>query len=636
MSNVSVSSLASVYDQLTDFANLSNFWSLFNTAFGSSYDSVKAATFKYQWQTQDFSLFPKIEIVSGDVLGTANGAYASSNNTIYLSEQFLATSSQQSLVAVILEEFGHFMDAQVNSVDSAGDEGAIFAALVAGEGLDVGILQALRAEDDHGTITVNGEVISVEQQNFTGTNGNDNITGTSGNDTISPLRGLDNVDGGAGTDLLIVDYSSNTYSGTLSGIVSTNSGRISAIEGSNGVFYAYYDLTTYDQVAFNNIEQFQITGTGVADTIYTDDGNDTISSGAGDDIIDSGAGNDTVNGGAGNDYIYSGTGDDTVNGGDGTDTVNDDFSGSTSNLTFDTTGINLIIPTGSSYSDIEAFSLTTGSGNDTIKLKGRYGDFVNTGSGNDSINLGLGQDGVDGGAGTDLLIVDYSSTTYGGIVSTIGGSNGVFFAYYNSASFDQVTWYNIEQFQITGTGLADSISTGDGNDTISSGAGDDIIDSSAGNDIIDGGVGNDYIYSGTGDDTVNGGDGTDTVNDDFSGSTSNLTFDTTGINLIIPTGSSYSNIEAFSLTTGSGNDTIKLKGRYDDFVNTGSGNDSINLGLGIELADGGAGTDLLIVDYSSNTYSGTNSGIGSSGGSNGYFFAYYNSAIPRTVVIGVF
>ena len=34
MSNVSVSSLESVYAQLTSFANLSNFWNLFDTVFG--------------------------------------------------------------------------------------------------------------------------------------------------------------------------------------------------------------------------------------------------------------------------------------------------------------------------------------------------------------------------------------------------------------------------------------------------------------------------------------------------------------------------------------------------------------------------------------------------------------------------
>ena len=73
---MSTFSLSSVYAQLTSFANLENFWSLFDTAFGSSYDSAKAATFKLQWQNQNFSQFPQIEIVSNGVLGSANGAYA--------------------------------------------------------------------------------------------------------------------------------------------------------------------------------------------------------------------------------------------------------------------------------------------------------------------------------------------------------------------------------------------------------------------------------------------------------------------------------------------------------------------------------------------------------------------------------
>lgn len=195
MSNSSFSSLSSVYDWLGNFANLENFWSLLETAFGSSYDFATAASFRSQWQSQNFSQFPQIEIVSNNVLGSANGAYSFSTNTIYLSEKFLASASQQSLVNLILEEFGHFVDAQINSVDSAGDEGAIFAALVAGESLDALILQALKTEDDHGFITVNGEVIQVEQQDYTGTNGNETLVGTSGNDTFNPLRGRDTVSG---------------------------------------------------------------------------------------------------------------------------------------------------------------------------------------------------------------------------------------------------------------------------------------------------------------------------------------------------------------------------------------------------------------------------------------------------------
>ena len=162
-------SITSVYDQLTDFANLSNFWSLFNTAFGSSYDSAKAATFKDQWQNQNFSQFPQIEIVSNDVLGTANGAYAISTNRIYLSDSFISSASQQSLTVVILEEFGHFVDAQINLTDSLGDEGAIFSSFVQGQSLNPQILQLLKAENDHTNIVVNGESLAIEQSTFTTT-----------------------------------------------------------------------------------------------------------------------------------------------------------------------------------------------------------------------------------------------------------------------------------------------------------------------------------------------------------------------------------------------------------------------------------------------------------------------------------
>jgi hypothetical protein len=197
--------LTLAYNQLTTFAGLDDFWSRFDTAFGTNYDRTMALTFKSQWLAGDFSQFPTIEVVGDEVLGTANGAYGS-NNTIYVSEQFLSTASESSLVALLLEEYGHFVDAQVNAVDSAGDEGAIFAALVQGDSLGVLTLRALKVEDDHGTITVNGEVISVEQQDFTGTNGNDIITGTTGNDSIYGLAENDTLNSDDGQDRL-ADFS---------------------------------------------------------------------------------------------------------------------------------------------------------------------------------------------------------------------------------------------------------------------------------------------------------------------------------------------------------------------------------------------------------------------------------------------
>jgi len=163
MSNSSFLSLLSVYDQLTNFAKLDNFWSLFDTAFGSSYDFATAAEFKSQWQSGNFSQFPQIEIVSNDVLGRANGAYAISTNKIYLSNQFVSTASQQSLDAVSLEEFGHFVDAQVNGTDTAGDEGELFSAVVRGVSLSAAELSRIKTEDDHAVVMIDGQAVAIEQ-----------------------------------------------------------------------------------------------------------------------------------------------------------------------------------------------------------------------------------------------------------------------------------------------------------------------------------------------------------------------------------------------------------------------------------------------------------------------------------------
>ena len=154
-----------VYAQLTNFAKFSNFWSLFDTAFGSSYDFAKAAEFKSQWQSGNFSQFPQIEIVSNDVLGRANGAYAISTNKIYLSDAFISSASQQSLEAVILEEMGHFVDAQVNGTDTAGDEGELFSDLVRGVSLSAAELSRIKTEDDHAVMMIDGQAVAIEKAN---------------------------------------------------------------------------------------------------------------------------------------------------------------------------------------------------------------------------------------------------------------------------------------------------------------------------------------------------------------------------------------------------------------------------------------------------------------------------------------
>ncbi len=202
---MSTFSLSSVFAQLTSFANLENFWSLFNTAFGSSYVFATAATLRSQWQSGNFSQFPQIEVVSSDVLGGAKGAYGISTNRIYLSDRFVSTASQQSLEAVILEEFGHFVDAQVNATDTPGDEGELFSALVRGVNLSAAELGRIKTENDHANIVINNQSIQIEQA--TSTPSKDN--------RINPL--LSGYKWGV-TEITFSFYSGGSYYGTETGL----------------------------------------------------------------------------------------------------------------------------------------------------------------------------------------------------------------------------------------------------------------------------------------------------------------------------------------------------------------------------------------------------------------------------------
>jgi CSLREA domain-containing protein len=157
------SALTLTYNQLSTFADLDNFWNLFDTAFGTQYNRSGAEILRLQWLSGDFSQLPQIEILDSSILGGANGAYASSNNKIYLSANFLATSTAEAISAVLLEEIGHFIDAQINLSDSAGDEGEKFSALVRGQNLTTQELGRINTENDWANITVGGEQVAVEQ-----------------------------------------------------------------------------------------------------------------------------------------------------------------------------------------------------------------------------------------------------------------------------------------------------------------------------------------------------------------------------------------------------------------------------------------------------------------------------------------
>ena len=163
MTNLLKTTLNKTYNQLKNFAGLNDFWNLFEIAFGTQYDHTVVTNLRSQWLVGDFSSFPQIEILDSSILGNANGAYGTSTNKIYLASNFLDTATDTNIIAVLLEEYGHFIDAHVNQKDSAGDEGDIFSNLVRGNILSAVTLHTLNSENDWATITIDGQSIEIEQ-----------------------------------------------------------------------------------------------------------------------------------------------------------------------------------------------------------------------------------------------------------------------------------------------------------------------------------------------------------------------------------------------------------------------------------------------------------------------------------------
>ena len=113
-----------------------------------------------QWASGDFSSLPTFKILSADALGGASGAFSQQTGNIYVSSALLLGTSSQT-AGVLLEEVGHWVDAQINNADTPGDEGEIFSAVVRGTTPGAGA----GTENDYGTITVNGQSVAAELSN---------------------------------------------------------------------------------------------------------------------------------------------------------------------------------------------------------------------------------------------------------------------------------------------------------------------------------------------------------------------------------------------------------------------------------------------------------------------------------------
>jgi hypothetical protein len=160
--------LLNAQEILVDFTDKTDFESSIQLAFGNKVDLEQAKFLINEFAKKDYTVIPTIEIRSAAEINGANGAFAGSNNTIYLSREFLEQNANNiaALSAVLVEEFGHFIDYQLNASDTPGDEGELFADLVREVEVTEGELQRLKVEDDSAVVIINGQSIQVEQANY--------------------------------------------------------------------------------------------------------------------------------------------------------------------------------------------------------------------------------------------------------------------------------------------------------------------------------------------------------------------------------------------------------------------------------------------------------------------------------------
>ena len=109
----------------------------------------------------DSSDIPAIELLPQASMPGAAGAYAASNQRIYLNNEWVQTASTPDTIKVLTEEFGHHLDALLNDKDTAGDEGRHFSDSLTGNA-DWKNQQFDQLTNDHAQVEINGELTDVE------------------------------------------------------------------------------------------------------------------------------------------------------------------------------------------------------------------------------------------------------------------------------------------------------------------------------------------------------------------------------------------------------------------------------------------------------------------------------------------
>ncbi|HAC64310.1 MAG TPA: hypothetical protein DCF68_12410 [Cyanothece sp. UBA12306] len=600
IANILNSAIASSQELLTQYSFNDELLGDLTTAFGSEYDSDVATNLVTQWQTGNFDSFPEIEIRSSAEINGANGAYSADTNRIYISEEFLLanTNNVQAISDLLLEEYGHYIDARINSVDAAGDEGDIFSRLVTGESFSEGELQQLKAENDQVIVNIDGQEIAIEQQTnsivINGRQGNDFLHGDVGSGSSSNWQTLNgssttlnqlafgDFNGDGKTDVFRPDGNkwNISYGGTNSWQTLAHSGfglnelafgdfdgdgKTDVFTATSGKWYVSYGGT-------NNWQTLANSGFGLNELAFGDFDGDGKT-----DVFTATNGKWYVSYGGTNSWqtlADSGFGLDKLAFGD--------FDGDGKTDVFTATNGKWYV----SYGGTNNWQTLADSGYGLNSLA--FGDF--NGDGETDVFRHTG----------NTWYVSYSGTNNWQTLANSGyGLNSLAFGDFNGDG-------NTDIFRPTGSSWQVSYALEmPSNDEINGFDGDDTLDGGEGDDILNGGNGNDILDGGNGNDILDGGEGNDTAS--FASARQGFTVELDGANLSSAEGENndfddktLQNIENIigsdfaDTLRGDGNANRLEGGKGNDLLEGYNGNDILSGGEGDDILNGEDGRDRVI------------------------------------------
>ncbi|MEZ5843277.1 MAG: cadherin domain-containing protein [Hyphomicrobiaceae bacterium] len=522
----------------------------------------------------DYRLSPG-GIIADLVAGTVQDGYGSTDTLIGI-EAITDTASDDTITGDGNDNWFRLSDGTDNVDAGGGNDVVFYEDAPAGVVID---LVAGTASDGYGNTDTIQNFEAAHGGNFNdtisltggdnhafGRGGNDTLLGLDGNDYLNPGSGSDTVDGGNGIDTLSYytgDGADGAGAPTQGAVVDLVSGTASDPWGNT------------DQIS--NIENVE--GSGLADS---------ISGNAGNNRLVGGDGNDTLTGGGGFDQYIGGAGDDTLVG--TTLLLDDKNDGNRADYSAATAGITATIGAASSVTGDASVGTDTlhfvetivGTGfDDTFNVAGDflgvYGNFVEVtgGDGNDIIN-GNGNTRASYAGANGAVEVNLAAGT---AAARVGGPQP------GATNIGSDTLTGVSQ--IRGSNFADVL--------IGSAAGGENFRGQAGDDLIDGGGGGndraDYRNSSGG---IVADLSTGIIQDGY-GTTDTVT----GIENV--RGSEFDDT-----ITGDAN-ANRLEGR--------DGNDTLTGGGGVDTFAGGAGNDVFngdttdYADYSGDAIAGGTLGI---------------------------